>query len=60
MQNLFVVFFLLFTSEMSLGQQSYTAAAVEAKTPSTTFRASVTKVNITPKSPQWLLGYGAR
>lgn len=24
------------------------------------FRASVVKVNITPKSPQWLLGYGTR
>src|SRR3712207_2147200 len=24
------------------------------------FRASVVKVDITPKSPQWLMGYGAR
>ncbi|MCU1337827.1 MAG: hypothetical protein JWO19_3408 [Bryobacterales bacterium] len=28
--------------------------------PATGFRASVVKVDITPKTPKWLLGYGAR
>ena len=58
MQNLVVIFFLLFASEMSLAQQSYTATAIEEKAPSKVFRASLVKVDITPKQPQWLLGYG--
>jgi len=60
MQNLVVIFFLLFASEMSLAQQSYTGAAIEQKVPYTMFRASVVKVDITPMDPQWLLGYGPR
>jgi hypothetical protein len=50
MQNLVEVLFLLFTSEVSLAQQFYTAAAIEEKAPSTMFRASLVKVDITPKN----------
>ncbi len=59
MRNLVVVFFLLFISEVSLAQQFNSSVAKE-KAPSTMFRASVVKVDITPKGPQWLLGYGPR
>jgi hypothetical protein len=59
-QNLVVVFFLLFTAEGSLAQQFYSSVAIEEKAPSTIFRAAVVKVDITPKTSQWLLGYGPR
>lgn len=34
---------------------AFTLATVRAE-----FRAAVVKVDITPKTPQWLMGYGAR
>ena len=34
--------------------------ACAALLPAADFRAAVAKVDITPKTPQWLLGYGAR
>ncbi|MCM4154247.1 hypothetical protein DHD05_21880 [Arenibacter sp. N53] len=60
LKNLFVVCFLLFAVKMGFTQQSNTSVPIKGKSLSTLFRASVEKINITPKSPQWLLGYGAR
>ncbi|SDN08615.1 neutral/alkaline non-lysosomal ceramidase N-terminal domain-containing protein [Kriegella aquimaris] len=41
-------------------QQTHTSVPLKEESLSGVFRASVEKINITPKSPQWLLGYGAR
>ncbi|MEZ4969594.1 MAG: neutral/alkaline non-lysosomal ceramidase N-terminal domain-containing protein [Flavobacteriaceae bacterium] len=59
MRNLIVVFFLLLTSKVSLAQK-FDSSVLKGKTLPTLFRASVVKVDITPKSSQWLLGYGPR
>ena len=59
MRNLIVVFFLLLTSKVSLAQK-FDSLVLKGKTLPTLFRASVVKVDITPKSSQWLLGYGPR
>lgn len=59
LKKLFVLI-LLFTAELSLAQRFYASVPIEEKAPSAIFRASVVKVDITPKSPQWLLGYGPR
>ncbi len=56
----FVFLLFLFAAEVSLAQGPNASDLIEEKPLSITFRASVEKVNITPKSPQWLLGYGAR
>ena len=60
LKNLFIVYLLLFSAELGFTQQSYTYVPFEEKAPTTMFRASVAKVDITPKSSQWLLGYGPR
>ncbi|MCG2459487.1 neutral/alkaline non-lysosomal ceramidase N-terminal domain-containing protein [Flavobacteriaceae bacterium F89] len=56
----FVFLLLLFVTEMGLAQQSMAPEPIEKEVPTTAFRGSVVKVNITPESPQWLLGYGPR
>jgi neutral ceramidase len=59
-KNIFVVYLLLFSDEFGFTQQPYMSAPFEEKVSSTMFRVSGVKINITPKSPQWLLGYGPR
>lgn len=39
---------------------AFLAFLLSALTAQAAFRASVVKVDITPKTPQWLMGYGAR
>lgn len=56
----FVFFLLLIVIGMGLAQRSIAPEPIEKEVPTAAFRGSVTKVNITPESPQWLLGYGPR
>lgn len=59
-KHFFAVSFILFIAKVGLTQQPRTSVPLEEKNLSPIFRASVAKVNITPESPQWLLGYGPR
>ncbi|WP_339710642.1 neutral/alkaline non-lysosomal ceramidase N-terminal domain-containing protein [uncultured Kriegella sp.] len=59
-KKLFVVSFLFFIAKVGFTQQPRASSSLEDKSLSAIFLASVSKVNITPESPQWLLGYGPR